>query len=324
MHLDGAGMLRPPRLARAVPRRRPPARALALLPCVARLAKMPSAADVWEAHSRKPLPIIQAAKAKQKREVKEETEVVPDSVPGASKANFSRIYAREEWDGEALSGLGSREETTREFRRFLEDFLQERGISSVVDAGCGHWPSGYQRFMEWHQVVYTGVDVVPYVVEENARYFQNPATLESHGLSSAQFMCGDVSESLPSADLLLVKDVLMHLPNRAVHEFLKNSFSDASCSPYTSKDSKTRSVAQRPSDRGPFVKGPKNGTCVKMRWHSAALFYLADLCLLVATRDDIFWLPNLKLKRVARIKNRSRYLLGNRKHSGFKARILRA
>ena len=94
--------------------------------------------------------------------------------------------------------------------------------------------------------------------------------------------------------------------------------------PYTSKDSKTRSVAQRPSDRGPFVQGPKNVTCVKMRWHSAALFYLADLRLLVATRDDIFWLANLKLKRVARIKNRSRYLLGNRKHSGSKARILRA
>ena len=72
------------------------------------------------------------------------------------------------------------------------------------------------------------------------------------------------------------------------------------------------------------MKGPKNVTCVKMRWHSAALFYLADLRLLVATRDDIFWLANLKLKQVARIKNRSRYLLGNRKHSGSKARILRA
>ena len=94
--------------------------------------------------------------------------------------------------------------------------------------------------------------------------------------------------------------------------------------PYTSKDSKTRSVARRPSDRGPFVKGPKNVTCVKMRWHSAALFYLADLRLLVATRDDIFWLANLKLKQVARIKNRPRYLLGNHKHSGSKARILRA
>ena len=55
----------------------------------------------------------------------------PQKVPGASEANFSRIYAREvgasarenswlrppppeEWGVEALSGLGSREETTRE------------------------------------------------------------------------------------------------------------------------------------------------------------------------------------------------------------------
>jgi len=157
-----------------------------------------------------------------------EVEVIPDGVPGASKANFSRIYAREEWDGEALSGLGSREETTREFRNFLEGFLQEHGINSVVDAGCGHWPSGYQRFMNWQNVQYTGVDVVPYVVEENTRYFQDKNMLSSHGLRSAQFMCGDVSENLPEGDLLLVKDVLMHLPNRAVYDFLGKSVNSKS------------------------------------------------------------------------------------------------
>ena len=116
------------------------------------------------------------------------------------------------------------------FRSFLEDFLREHEIKSVVDAGgrcgwlavprcqlgvwitcgvnnlqktvwesdfsaecqmktwwkeassrvfttshrwgCGHWPSGYQRHMNWQDVKYTGVDVVPYVVEENARYFE--------------------------------------------------------------------------------------------------------------------------------------------------------
>ena len=189
-------------------------------------------ADPWEG---RPSPMAQAAERRRmpewlsaqaggKKETKDDdVEVVPDRVPGASKANFSRIYAREEWDGEALSGLGSREETTREFRSFLENFLQQYGITSVVDAGCGHWPSGYQRFMHWQNVQYTGVDVVPYVVEENSRYFEDKALLTSYGLSSAQFRCGDVSENLPAADLLLVKDVLMHLPNRAVHSFLENS-----------------------------------------------------------------------------------------------------
>lgn len=199
------------------------------------------AAEAWEeAQKNRPSPMVQAAKAQRNPTWLEEAtkdqvaagagdsddseiEVVPDSVPGASKANFSRIYAREEWDGEALSGLGSREETTREFRSFLEEFLQQRKITSVVDAGCGHWPSGYQRFMDWQNVHYTGVDVVPYVVQENTRYFEDASVLSSHGLLSAKFICDDVSEMLPEADLLLVKDVLMHLPNRAVHDFLAKS-----------------------------------------------------------------------------------------------------
>merc|ERR1712150_246767 len=121
------------------------------------------------------------------------------------------------------SGLGSREDTTREFRSFLEGFLRDQGIRSVVDAGCGHWPTGYQRFMHWQGVHYTGVDVVPYVVAENASYFKDPNAVARHGLVSAKCIGGDVSHALPAADLLLVKDVLMHLPNRSIHSFLRQS-----------------------------------------------------------------------------------------------------
>ncbi|CAE8705155.1 unnamed protein product [Polarella glacialis] len=144
-----------------------------------------------------------------------------------SETNFSRIYAGEEWGAEARSGLGSREDTTREFRSFLEGFLQEHDIRSVVDAGCGHWPTGYQRFMNWHGVHYMGVDVVPYVVEENMALFQDPDVLARYGLASAECIAGSVSNPLPSADLLMVKDVLMHLPNAAVESFLRSSVTGA-------------------------------------------------------------------------------------------------
>ncbi|CAJ1444026.1 unnamed protein product [Effrenium voratum] len=217
---------------------------------VGRVRRRASAAEAWEAErAARPSPMMQAAAqgakakaAKPQVPVTEKTtlpekapdkaaddvQVVPDSVPGASKANFSRIYSRGEWDLEAQSGLGSREETTREFRSFLEDFLASEHIFSVCDAGCGHWPSGYQRFMDWRQVRYTGLDVVPYVVQENIQYFQDVAHLQQHGLQSAEFLCADVSEDLPAADLLLVKDVLMHLPNRAVHDFLQKSVNRSS------------------------------------------------------------------------------------------------
>lgn len=71
------------------------------------------AAEAWEEAQKRPPPIVQAAKAKAQRsptwlaeaakdqaaagdQGDSDVEVVPDSVPGASKANFSRIYARED------------------------------------------------------------------------------------------------------------------------------------------------------------------------------------------------------------------------------------
>lgn len=145
------------------------------------------------------------------------------SLRGLTEQAFSRIYRDAEWGAEAQSGLGSREDATREFRPFLEDFLRSEGITSVVDAGCGHWPSGYQRFMNWQGVHYIGVDVVPYVVQENRKYFESTEVRQAHGLSSVEFEVGDATSLLPSADLLIVKDVLMHLPNAAIWEYLRNS-----------------------------------------------------------------------------------------------------
>mmetsp|Transcript_6225 Transcript_6225/g.17371 ORF Transcript_6225/g.17371 Transcript_6225/m.17371 type:complete len:323 (-) Transcript_6225:129-1097(-) len=145
---------------------------------------------------------------------------------GSISAAFSRIYAEKEWlarpNAQALSGLGSSEEATGAFREYLETFLKERHFASVVDAGCGHWPSGYQRCMHWQNVHYTGIDVVDDVLAENKAYFDDRRRAD-HGFASTSFQRGDLCEELPRADLLLVKDVLMHLPNQAVHAFLESN-----------------------------------------------------------------------------------------------------
>merc|ERR1712039_764602 len=44
-----------------------------------------------------------------------------------------------------------------------------------------------------------------------------------YGLANSSFQRGDVSSVLPEADLLMVKDVLMHVPNESVHRFIENS-----------------------------------------------------------------------------------------------------
>lgn len=149
----------------------------------------------------------------------------PLCIHGGAGAAFSRIYEKGEWlcGEEAKSGLGSRRETTQEFCAFLEATLRKHRLRSVVDAGCGHWPSGYQRFCSWQDVDYCGVDVVPGVVEENAAHFRDAGLLRAYGLASARFVVGQAERPLPTADLLIVKDVLMHLPNAAIHQFIQNN-----------------------------------------------------------------------------------------------------
>lgn len=120
---------------------------------------------------------------------------------------FSQIYANNEW--KHGSGEGSLEFNTRSYRAFLQGFLAQRRIRSVVDAGCGDWQ--FSRLMDWRGVQYRGFDVVPAVIAANARY---AAPGRDFTLYS-----GDPQE-LPSADLLIVKDVLQHLPDEHIHRFL--------------------------------------------------------------------------------------------------------
>ncbi len=121
---------------------------------------------------------------------------------------FETIYAENQW-GHG-SGEGSLPKYTRGYAEYLETFLDEKGIQSVVDMGCGDWQ--FSKDIAWGQASYHGFDVVPSVVEANQ---------QAHARDGVDFTLysGDPSE-LPAADLLIVKDVLQHLCDAKVHAFL--------------------------------------------------------------------------------------------------------
>ncbi len=123
---------------------------------------------------------------------------------------FTNIYEQGIWGlnehGVGHSGSGSTEANTRLYRFFLQDFMRENQIKTVVDVGCGDWE--FSRLIDWSGIHYTGFDIVRSVVENNNRIFGN---------SHIQFFCGNLVElDLPSADLLICKDVLMHLPHHDI------------------------------------------------------------------------------------------------------------
>src|SRR5262245_14503356 len=79
---------------------------------------------------------------------------------------FNRIYADGVWGkdgaGEGTSGTGSTLEITREYRAYVEDFIKQHRVTSVVDAGSGDW--SFSSVMDWGDASYLGVDIASDVV----------------------------------------------------------------------------------------------------------------------------------------------------------------
>lgn len=136
--------------------------------------------------------------------------------PSHIRRTFDSIYDRAHWgsasDGRGLSGPGSTIEATAEYRQFIESLVEDEKVLSVVDAGCGDWTFSQQ--IDWGAADYLGLDVVVSVIRR---------VQAAHETPSIRFQQRDLTEELPRADLLIVKDVLQHLPNRYIHRFILNN-----------------------------------------------------------------------------------------------------
>lgn len=120
---------------------------------------------------------------------------------------FEDIYNSEIWT--SGSGSGSSAENTAAYRTFLQAYLVSNHITSVLDLGCGDWQSS--RLIDWTGVDYCGVDVVGGLVERNnCKYGSDHIRFERKDI---------VNDSLPLADLLIIKDVFQHWPNQTIQDF---------------------------------------------------------------------------------------------------------
>lgn len=117
---------------------------------------------------------------------------------------FEQIYRDGLWANG--SGTGSDPTNTERYRVFVERFIVQNNVETVVDLGCGDWRSS--RLIDWSRVGYLGVDVVESVIVRNQQRYQ---------AANIRFAQLNDEDELPRADLLIVKDVLQHLPNSEIH-----------------------------------------------------------------------------------------------------------
>lgn len=131
-----------------------------------------------------------------------------DAPPGHGPV-FTRMYeANRSSTGSA--DPGSTLEYTRGYRAFLEQFLFEHAIKSVVDAGCGDW--AFSHAIDWRGASYVGLDIVPGLIAENRARFPG-----------VRFEVADARDLSRHAgrDLLIVKDVLQHWSRDSIAAFLR-------------------------------------------------------------------------------------------------------
>lgn len=121
---------------------------------------------------------------------------------------FDFIYATNMWGDRC--GTGSTEAVTRDYRAFIQKFLTDNAIGSVVDIGCGDWRIG--QLLDWTGIDYVGIDVSRIVLSSLSR-FEKP---------NVRFRVLDATrDALPPGDLLIAKDVLQHWSNAAILRFME-------------------------------------------------------------------------------------------------------
>ena len=116
-------------------------------------------------------------------------------------------------NGESVSGPGSSLDATATIRTGLPVLLNDLQVTSLLDIPCGdcHW---MQSMFEtaFDSIGYIGGDVVRELVERNRQRY--PGRRFEH--------LDITSDTLPAADVVFVRDGLVHLPYSMIVEALKN------------------------------------------------------------------------------------------------------
>jgi len=128
---------------------------------------------------------------------------VPTDTSAASI--WQKIYAHNLW-GKG-SGPGSSPETTIEYRKFLQGFLSEYKVKTVLDIGSGDWQSS--QLIDWTGIHYRGIDCVKDVLENVKAKFEVKDQIEFYLMDVLK----DINElSEWKVDLIILKDVVQHWP----------------------------------------------------------------------------------------------------------------
>ncbi len=125
---------------------------------------------------------------------------------------FTDIFKQNFWGGaRSVSGPGSEIDQTRNILAALPPLLASVGASVILDVPCGdyHWMNRLQL----GETKYVGADIVCDLIERNRQYETDQVRFVHANL---------MTDDLPTADLVLCRDCLVHFSFADIHRALKN------------------------------------------------------------------------------------------------------
>lgn len=125
---------------------------------------------------------------------------------------FNKIYANGGWSAKG-SGFGSVPENAQPYMQLLQQFFADPQFKKIVDLGCGDWQI-MQHISIPDNTRYYGYDVSNIVLAEVAK-FAKPNVQFEHTKSIQDFAAAQIT-----GDLLIVKDVLQHMPSDHIRYFI--------------------------------------------------------------------------------------------------------
>lgn len=136
---------------------------------------------------------------------------------------FTKVYETNKWgDNDNPNYKGSSGDGSaiwynkKTYIPFIHKFLKKYKIKSVVDLGCGDFLIGLLLYDKKY-IDYTGYDAYKGVIDYNNDKFKEHKNF--HFIHS-NFTSVKERKNINTADLCIIKDVLQHLPNDTIINFM--------------------------------------------------------------------------------------------------------
>jgi hypothetical protein len=134
-------------------------------------------------------------------------------LPWGLKKKFTTVFSKNAFGGKtSLSGQGSDLDQTKRIQDELPRLLRKYSVASLVDLPCGD--QNWIAKVPLDNLTYVGADIVKDLIRENNALY---------GSKNRSYVELDITREIPPrADLILCRDLLVHLNTKQIYSTLRN------------------------------------------------------------------------------------------------------